>query len=189
FDDGDEIDVPAGLIAVDTAPTRNDLKPGVRVVFGDGTIARLATVVKVNDDKVECRLEDLTDATAEVKDVRVVSSGTAAARTAKQDDVVWAQWRPNAWYHGKVTKKVDFGVHITFDDGDEADLPITAVAIDKAPAKDAVKPGVRVIAVWSDGKYYPGTVAGDGENGKYKIHFDDGDKGEGSLEGLRLLNE
>jgi DUF971 family protein len=188
FDDGDEINVPAAMIAVDTAPKKADLKAGTRVVAPrDGTTSQAATVVKVDGDKVECKYEDLTDGTVEIKDVRLMAVSSTPAKTAKVGDVVWAQWRPNDWFHGKVGKKADIGLHIEFDDGDTADLPVTAISIDKAPAKDVVKTGSRVLATFN-GKFFPGTVT-EAADGKYKIKFDDGDEGENRLDELRLLNE
>lgn len=189
FDDGDEATVPSAFIAVDKAAKKSDLKPGTRIVVPrDGTTSQAASVVKVDGDKVECQYEDLSDATVEMKDVRVMAVHSAGDRTAKVDDVVWAQWRPNAWFHGKVSKKAAVGLHVVFDDGDEADLSPAVIAIDKAPAKQAVKTGSRVLAKWTSGTFYPGTVTGSGD-GKYKIKFDDGDEGEAAIDELRLLNE
>ena len=118
FDDGDETDAAPALIAVDAEPKKDDLKPGVRVVAPrDGTTAQLATVIKVDGAKAECRLEDHSDASFEIKELRMAAVGTVAAQIAKVGDTVWAQWRPNAWFHGKVAKKVDVGLHVEFDDG------------------------------------------------------------------------
>lgn len=190
FDDGDEADVAPSLLAADTAPAKDALKPGMRIIFPiNDEICQLATVLKVADGKVECKLEDLSDSTVELKDVRVVNCAPAEDKTAKVGDVVWAQWRPNDWYKGKVGKKIDTGLHIEFDDGDIADLPVTAVVLDKAPAKDAVKAGKRVLAIFTDGKFYPATVTGDGADGKFKVHFDDGADAEAGLDDLRFMNE
>jgi DUF971 family protein len=189
FDDGDEINLPPSMIAVDKAPRKTELTAGTRIVApGDGTTSQVATVVKVDGDKVECKYEDLSDATFEIKDVRLIAVSSTPAKTAKVGDVVWAQWRPNAWFHGKVGKKADVGLHIEFDDGDTADLPVAVITVDKAPAKADVKVGAHVLATWTDGKFFPGIIT-EIADGKYKIKFDDGDEGENGLDELRLLNE
>jgi hypothetical protein len=190
FDDGDESDVAASQIAADTAPTKDAIKPGMRVIVPiQDSICQFATVVKVADDKVDCKLEDLSDTSIELKDVRVVHCVTRADVAPKAGDIVWAQWRPNAWFKGKVGKKIDLGLHVEFDDGDVADLPISLVVKDSAPTKDQVKAGKRVLSLFSDGKFYPGTVTSDGADGKYKIKYDDGDEGESGIDDLRLINE
>src|SRR5262245_41339919 len=63
----------------------------------------------------------------------------------KPGETVWAQWRPNAWYHGKIEKKTNVGFHINYDDGDQADVSASLLALDKEVKKDALKPGTRVI--------------------------------------------
>ena len=42
----------------------------------------------------------------------------AKAAKVKVGDTVWAQWKPNAWYHGKVDRLTDIGFKVNFDDGD-----------------------------------------------------------------------
>jgi hypothetical protein len=39
-----------------------------------------------------------------------------------------------------------------------------------------LEPGIRVAAMWKDGRFYPGTVAGVLEDRRYEIAFDDGDR-------------
>ena len=60
-------------------------------------------------------------------------------------DKVRAQWRPNAWYPGKASKGCAIGLHVVFDDGDEADLPVALIVVDTAPQKNTVKVGSRVL--------------------------------------------
>src|SRR5260221_11844978 len=75
----------------------------------------------------------------------LMTAGLAfAADPPKVGDVVWAQWKPNQWYHGKLDKKTDLGFHVAFDDGDKSDLPVSFLALDNAPKKADLKPGVRV---------------------------------------------
>jgi len=189
FDDGDETDVCPALIALDVESKKDALTPGTRVVIpGEGGVAKLATVVKIDGANVACQAdEELGDATAAIKDVRRVTAA-GNAKALKVDDIVWAQWRPNDWYHGKVKKTGDGGYHVEFDDGDEADLPSALIAIDQAPEVKNVKVGARVIAVFSDGKFYPGTViAIDKET--CKIKYDDGDEADAPVSDVRAIGE
>lgn len=55
----------------------------------------------------------------------------AAADAPKVGDKVWAQWKPNDWYPGKVAKACPTGLHVVFDDGDEADLAVSLIAVDE----------------------------------------------------------
>ena len=97
-----------------------------------------------------------------------------------------AQWAPDGWYHGKADKTCAVGLHIAFDDGDQADRPFALVAVDHAPRRDEVKAGTHLLAMWTDGRVYPGTVTQISED-KYDIQFDDGDTRTVGREDLRLL--
>src|SRR5262249_32093987 len=111
----------------------------------------------------------------------------SAQDAPKVGDIVWAEWDNNAWYHGKIAKKTDKGFHIEFDDGDESDVQESQIAIDKEPATKDVKKGTRVLAKWSDDRFYPGKVGEVKEDGTYHIEFDDGDKGDAALKDVRLI--
>jgi len=118
----------------------------------------------------------------------VTLAGAApAAAQAKVGDVVFAQWRPNNWYHGKVDATCPLGLHIAFDDGDEVCVHPSLVAVDAAPADPkALKPGLRVLARWSDERFYPATVKLVAPEG-VAVGFDD--RAERTLQAaeLRLL--
>src|SRR5262249_53077754 len=144
FDDGAEADLPAGLIAVDRAPRKADVPVGARVIalwtddrWYPGSVGQVA------GGKYSIRFDDGDERDVELAEVRPVAVKPLAGFGVKAGDVVWGQWRPNAWYKGKATKKTDSGFHVTFDDGDEADLPPSLIAADRAPKKDQVKPGTR----------------------------------------------
>src|SRR5579871_5870517 len=112
----------------------------------------------------------------------------AGAEKAKVGERVWAQWRPNAWYPGKVTRTVPTGLHVVFDDGDEADLPSSQVAVDRVPPTEQVQVNSRVLAPWLNGRYYPGKITSI-SNGIYGVQFDDGDFRTARIEHLRLRSE
>lgn len=95
----------------------------------------------------------------------------ALAGGPKVGDTVWAQWKPNSWYHGKVDKTCDWGLHVQFDDGDKGCFRVDLVTLD-VPAR-SVKPGDRVLAKWSDGRLYPATVTGKPDGGSVEVFFDD----------------
>lgn len=111
--------------------------------------------------------------------------GLSAKAPLKAGDVVWAEWQPNDWYHGKITKQCDLGWHILYDDGDQKCCSPDKVVKDVAPPAGQVKKGSRVLAEWTNGKYYPGVVASI-EGDQYSIQFDDGDKRTVGLQLIRL---
>lgn len=110
----------------------------------------------------------------------------ALAQDPRPGDTVWAQWKPNGWFKGKVDRAGAFGLKIDFDDGDRGEYAPSMMALDKAPKKGEVKAGARVLALFG-GNYFPGTVTEIDKNGTAKINFDDGDKGESAEADLRLL--
>lgn len=103
----------------------------------------------------------------------VCFSSVGLAATPKVGDKVWAQWKPNAWYHGTIDAPCDWGVHVKFDDGDQGCFPRELVAVDQPIAPANLVPGTRVLAIWSNGKYYPATVTGKPAGGKVDVFFDD----------------
>ncbi|NLH49655.1 MAG: DUF4537 domain-containing protein [Myxococcales bacterium] len=108
-----------------------------------------------------------------------------AAGALKVGDVVYAEWSANGWYHGKIDKSCQGGWHIAFDDGDQKCCTPAQIAKDVVPPAAQVKVGTKVLAQWSDQKYYPGTVSAIA-GGDYSIHFDDGDNGKVKLAQIRL---
>src|SRR5213592_380519 len=62
----------------------------------------------------------------------VAVTAAAAQEKAKAGDVVWAEWKPNAWYHGTIAKVDGKDFHIAFDDGDKAILDTPKIVLDRA---------------------------------------------------------
>jgi hypothetical protein len=189
FDDGDKADLPLSLMALDQAPKEAQVKVGSRVL-GMWTDNRFypGTVVKIGGGNYDVKFDDGESRSVGLDDLRLLAVKPAANQTAKAGDKVWAQLRPNDWHQGKAAKKCPLGLHVVFDDGDKADLPMELIARDQAPKKAQVKVGARVLAPWTDGRHYPGTVAKAGD-GEYEVKFDDGESRSVGLEDLRLLNE
>ncbi|MFH1529931.1 MAG: hypothetical protein ABIK09_04245 [Pseudomonadota bacterium] len=118
----------------------------------------------------------------------VLGFATAAqAGAPKVGETVWAQWKPNAFYHGKVDKTCDWGLHVQFDDGDQGCFRADLVAVDAPMPAAAVKPGARVLAKWSDGKLYPATVTGKPDGGNVEVFFDDRTPYKASVKDLLAL--
>lgn len=190
FDDGDRADRPASLAAVDRAPQADQVKVGSRVL-ARWTDDRFypATVTVIDGGSFAVRFDDQDRRTVGLADLRLMAARPTAELTAKPGDRVWAQWAPNAWYPGRVGRTTDVGLHVEFDDGDKADLPVSLVATDRSPGRAAVTIGARVLGLWHDNRYYPGTVTSAADQ-RYDVAFDDGDSRDGlTLEQLRLLNE
>jgi hypothetical protein len=189
LENGEEADVAATLLAPDTAPKKGDVKVGSRTLaLWDNGQFYPGTVTAAGAGGFDIQFDDGDQATVKLADLRLIPAKAAAGLTPKAGDKVWAQWRPNDWYPGKVTKATEVGLHVQFDDGDEADLPPSLVAPDKAPQKNEAKAGTRVLALWTDDKFYPGTVTKVADD-KFDIKFDDGDERTVGVEDLRLLNE
>ena len=116
------------------------------------------------------------------------ATAATAQEKAKAGDVVWAEWKPNAWFHGKVAKVDGKDLHIAFDDGDKATVDASKIALDRAPKKDTVKVDTRVLAKFKQTRFYPGKIAKiDGD--RYDIQFDDGDVDSVALDDLRLIGK
>jgi len=115
----------------------------------------------------------------------VVSVAWAAGGPPKVGQVVYAEWTPNGWYHGKITKTCEAGWHVLFDDGDQKCCTAAQIVKDIVPKPAKVKVGSKVLAVWSNGKFYPGKVSAISA-GVYSIAFDDGDNGTANLSQIRL---
>ena len=109
----------------------------------------------------------------------------AAGGGLKVNDAVFAEWVQNGWYHGKIAKTCDAGFHIAFDDGDQKCCTVAQIVKDVIPKANKVKVGKKVLAQWSNGRYYPGRVAAIA-GGSYTIKFNDGDQGAVKLAQIRL---
>lgn len=103
----------------------------------------------------------------------------------KVGDPVFAEWTTNGWYHGKIDKQCEAGWHIAFDDGDQKCCTPQQIVLDIVPKAAKVKVGAKVLAQWSNMRYYPGTVKAI-TGGNYAIHYDDGDEGTVQLSQIRL---
>jgi hypothetical protein len=118
----------------------------------------------------------------------VAATAATAEEKPKAGDAVWAEWKANAWFHGKIAKVDGKDFHIAFDDGDKAIVDASKIALDRAPKKDMVKVDTRVLAKFKQGRFYPAKITKiDGDN--YHIKFDDGDVGKVTLDDLRLFRE
>jgi len=110
----------------------------------------------------------------------------SAESKIKSGDIVFAEWSVNGWYHGTVGEECDAGSFmIFFDDSDTKCCQISNIVKDVVPQQSNVLPGVKVLAQWTDGKFYPGTVSVI-NNGTIYINFDDGDKRQVTLDQIRL---
>ena len=114
--------------------------------------------------------------------------GSMAAAQAKlaNDTVVWAEWSGGGWYHGKVKGVCSGGYQILFDDGDQSCCSPEQMALDVQPATAVLKAGIRVLAKWSDGKYYPGKISGT-KGSLFNIAYDDGDTASVGASDIRII--
>jgi hypothetical protein len=97
---------------------------------------------------------------------------------------VLAYWEDSSLYYVGTTVEYDStikggGYHIVFADGDQDVIPITRIK------PFDLKVGSKVLALWSDGNLYNGTIHKILGDAVY-IHFDDGDKGWTSWAGIAV---
>jgi len=78
-----------------------------------------------------------------------------------------------------IVDQKDEKYYVVFADGDQAWVESPKIK------KLDLKEGLKVMAKWSNGSFYPGTIAKIVSGACY-IHFDDGDKGWTSLAGIAL---
>jgi hypothetical protein len=116
----------------------------------------------------------------------MIVAGTAAnAQTSiKIGSPVLAYWEETQLYYvGTVVEKDNTvkggGYLVIFADGDQAVVPGVRVR------ELDVKEGTKVLAMWSDKSYYPGTVAKIVGNALF-INFDDGDEEWTSWAGIAV---
>ena len=114
-----------------------------------------------------------------------LSTQSARAQPAYVGAVVWAQWTPNSWYHGRVDRTCPGGLHVQFDDGDQACRSFAQIAVDQGAR--LVRPNARVLAPWRNGKMYPGRVTARLPNGLFQVRFDDGDSRAVALGSMRTI--
>jgi hypothetical protein len=114
--------------------------------------------------------------------------GATAQEKVTVGDVVWAEWKPNAWYHGKIVKADGKDFHIAFDDGGKTVVDSSKIAPDRVPEKDMLKVETRVLAKFKQARFYPGKIARiDGD--RYDIKFEDGDVDTVALDDLRRIGQ
>lgn len=187
FDDGDQACISPALAAVDRGATTGELKPGTRVLarWSDGKYYGATVLRSAGGDKVRVQYDDRAELDVAAAETRLLADAPTSA-TVAVNDVVWAQWKPNAWYHGKIDKTCEQGFHVSFDDGDEACISAALIAKDVAPT-GSPRIGARVIAKWRDGKLYPATVSAVSGT-TVSVSFDDGAQGSAALSDVRTYS-
>ena len=186
FDDGDEACVHSSMTADDAPPVAGKLSLGARVLakWTDGKYypATIRSVAK----KYGVLFDDRAKLAVPLAELRAISTSGSTAGF-KPGSVVWAQWKPGGWYHGKVTRSCNAGFHVTFDDGDKECIPTPLMAMDTAATTGFLKPGARVLAKGSNGKFQPGILVKGPKNGRFQILFDHGVRGTVRQSDIRAL--
>lgn len=174
FDDGDQACISVeGLMAVNRRPASGDVSEGTRVaaMWTDGRYYP-ATVAEVLDHGLRVRFDDHATRRVLLSEVRPIA-GPDHVPPPAEGTVVWAQWKPNSWYRGTTGAPCPGGVLVNFDDGDKACVAPPLIADAAPPSEDHVEPGARVLAIWSNGRLFPGTVIGIRRDGRHLVRFDD----------------
>jgi hypothetical protein len=198
FDDGDKKAVEINKIAPDRAPAATDVKVGTPVLakfrnlaFFPGKISQV-----MQGGQYGIQFDDGDTDVVPLVNLRLIGKFDGAPPAPAQawgelkaGDIVWAEWVPNMWYHGKVARKEGARFHIDFDDGDKKAVEMGKIARDLAPAATDVKVGTPVLAKFKNVAFFPGKVAQVNPGGTYRIQFDDGDVDVIPLANLRLIGK
>jgi hypothetical protein len=100
----------------------------------------------------------------------VFSQAAALAADPKVGDTVLALWELDQMYFiATVVEKSDAGFLVVFEDGDTATLPAAKTK------ENTLKVGSKVTSRWTDGQYYPGTIA-KAVGRAFYIKYDDGEE-------------
>jgi hypothetical protein len=93
-------------------------------------------------------------------------------------DTVFAFWQGSGHYHiGTIVESTSGMYRVVFADGDQGMIPENKIM------NADLDEGLKVLAMWTDKRFYPGTIQKIAGLAAY-IHFDDGDKGWTSLAGI-----
>ena len=174
FDDGDRAELPVALIVADTPPREEQLAVGIRVMapWTGGKLYPGTIMAIPQPGGYQIQFDDGDRTIALLSQLRLLpESGSSEYR---EGDIVWAQWKPNAWYHGRIAGRSTLGFQIAFDDGDKAQLPGALIAADVPVQEEQLRVGSRVLARWTDDRYYPGTITAKTPGGGCAVRFDDG---------------
>ncbi len=189
YDDGDQADRAFARIAVDLAPDKGDVRVGTHLLalWSDGRMYP-GTVTGAAGGMYDITFDDGGTRTVGLDDLRLIAAAPNPGKRPAVGATVWAEWLPNAWYHGKTDRRCPVGLHVAFDDGDEANRAFARIAVDRAPAREDVRVGTHLLALWSNDRMYPGTITR-AAGGQYDITFDDGGTRTVGLGDLRLIPE
>lgn len=185
-------EIPTSLIVLDRVPEASDVILGTRVLAlwpDDGWYYPATVVTEANEGLYNVVFDDHDVTVADLTGLRLRREPTALFNVPVVGDRVWVQWEPDDWYPGIVTEENSLGLHVLFDDGDEADRPTSLVVVDLAPEADQVGFGSRVLAHLTGEWFYPGTIVKVLEDGAYDVLFDTGERKVVALASLRLFSE
>jgi len=180
------------LIVIDRAPDAGQVKIGTRVLaeWPEDRWYYPATIVTASEEGLyDIQFDDGDVGTVDLSQLRLRSEPSQPAIAPAVGDVVWAQWEPGDWYPGTLTDKSDIGFHVVYDDESEQDLPPSLIVVVHAVGAGQVQVGTRVLAQWTDERFYPGTVLSVAEDGGYDVLLDEGERGLVELTGLLLFGE
>jgi hypothetical protein len=84
-------------------------------------------------------------------------------------------------------RRAEDGFHVHFDGGDRVVVRGDKIALDRAPERRDVRRGMRVLARYRGGRFFPGRVEQVFPDGSFRIQFEGGDMGQAGLRDLRLI--
>jgi hypothetical protein len=85
---------------------------------------------------------------------------------------VAALWKDGRYYPGTIAGVLSQGLEVAYDGGDRWVVPVATLVI---ISPGIIREGARVLAVWTDGRMYPGVIASRSPGGA-TIAWDDGGK-------------
>ena len=185
-------DIPRSLIVLSRVPSADQVEIGTRVLAlwpADEWYYPATIVSGAQEGLYGIEFDDRDVGTVDLTQLRLRSEPTELLNIPEVGDRVLIQSEPDDWYPGTLTDRSAIGFYVLFDDETEAERPASLAVVDQAPEADQVAFGSRVLALWPDGWFYPGTVVGVTEEGMYDILLDDGDALTAELAILRLFSE
>jgi hypothetical protein len=94
------------------------------------------------------------------------------AQAAAKGQIVAAKWGGSSWYLAMITNVNGTSYDVVYADGD-AKQALPESELKPIPEDPQIKVGDKVLAVWSNAVFYPGTVTS-AANLSYEVKWDDG---------------
>ena len=105
----------------------------------------------------------------------------------KQGQAVFREWPAGEWQSGILAERCRNGWFVSTGAGEKKCISVKNIIADVHPEISLLKTGVKVLAKWENGKFYPGVIRTvNKEAFMCDILFDDGTKYRASFSDIRV---